>query len=120
MMTGMVVSFATSFVFLAQVNSAEGDRQDILRANGGITDGQNAQCTTPAQCSSLAQLKADRVDAKSTWETTMIMGAGFATAALATMLLWPNVAKEKPQALTIAPQTAASGTGGGLTVVGSF
>lgn len=116
LMTGMVVSFATSFVFLAQANGAEGDRQDILRANGGITEGQNAQCTSAAQCSSLAQAKADRVDAKSTWETTMILGAGFATAALATMILWPNVAKEKP--ISVAPQ--ASANGGGLAVVGSF
>lgn len=119
-LTGMVAAFATSFVFLAQASSAEGDRADILRSNGGITDGSDAQCVTPAQCSRVTELKTDRDDAQDRWKGAMLIGAGFAAVSLATMLLWPNVEKEKKTgALQITPQAAGT-SGGGVVLGGSF
>ncbi|MBS2020262.1 MAG: hypothetical protein JST00_45805 [Deltaproteobacteria bacterium] len=119
-MSGMIVSFALSFVFLAQSSSSEKEREDILRSNGGITDGSDAQCVTVAQCNRVADLKQDREDAKGRWEGAMIAGSAFAAVSLATMLLWPNAEKEKKHGgLDIKPQATGT-TGGGLLMSGSF
>lgn len=101
-------------------SSAEGERADILRSNGGITDGSDAQCVTPAQCSRVSELKTERDDAQDRWKGAMLIGAGFAAVSLATMLLWPNVEKEKKTgALQITPQAAGT-NGGGVVLGGSF
>ena len=45
----------------------------------------------------------------------MLVGSGFAAATLATLLLWPNVDREK---VHVAPQAGQSG--GGLVLQGAF
>gem|GEM_PF-4662651 len=118
LLVGTAAAFATSFVFLAQANSAESDRKDILRESGGLTEGLGAQCKTAEQCARLEDARTDRDDAKASWEGAMLTGSVLAIATLGTMMLWPNVAKEKTTSLQVAPR--AGQTGGGLVVVGSF
>ena len=115
LMTGTVVSFATSFVFLFQANGAESDRKDLLASTGGGNDSKNAQCTSAAQCAQLASYKQKRDDATDRWTSAMLVGSGFAAATLATLLLWPNVDREK---VHVAPQAGQSG--GGLVLQGAF
>jgi hypothetical protein len=115
LMTGTVVSFATSFVFLFQANGAESDRKDLLASTGGGNDSKDAQCTSPAQCAQLASYKQKRDDATDRWTSAMLVGGAFAGATLATLLLWPNVDREK---VHVAPQAGQSG--GGLVLQGAF
>jgi hypothetical protein len=114
-MAGTVVSFATSFVFLFQANGAESDRKDLLASTGGGNDSKDAQCTSPAQCAQLASFKQKRDDATDRWTSAMLVGGAFAGATLATLLLWPNVEREK---VHVAPQAGPSG--GGLVLQGAF
>lgn len=115
LLAGSAVSFGASFLFLFQANGAESDRKDLLSATGAGSDSSGAQCKTPAQCAELASLKQKRDDAADRWSTAMVVGSGLAVATLATLILWPNVEREK---VHVAPQAGPNGSG--VVLQGAF
>lgn len=112
---GTFAALGASFVFLAQMSAAESDRRALGSQPGFMSSSLGLQCLTPAACSQLADVHARRDAADDRFVTGIVVTGALGVASLATILLWPNVPREKVQ---LSPQ--ATPGGGGLTLVGRF
>lgn len=112
-----VAAFATSFVFLAQASSSDGERRDLIASRGGDPDrgAESGGCRTADECAELRSLRKDSEDAANRWEAAIGIGALAAVASIGTALLWPDRPKSQSTA-RIVPTTSRDAAGAQLQV----
>ena len=109
MVSGVALHAVSIFSFV-QAGSLGGQRDDMIRANGGdpTTFAGPAECRTIAECAALRS-KNDEVDAASNRAfVTSLVGSGLMLGGLATLFIWPSE-RVKATGIRVSPSVGMDG-----------
>lgn len=114
--SGLVLT-TVGMISLAQRASLEGEREDMIRANGGDPSpfAGPAECRNVAECTALRAKNDDVNAADSRFVMGTALGGGLGVAALATLFLWPSE-KAESKTVRLTPVVNTQGARLGLEV----